>query len=115
MCRPGWGSARAEARRLEGLARLRRVRDRIDRDYARPLNVPALAREAGLPVGVLVLSFGEAYGRTPHAYLTARRAERAAYAEHTGQPVHTGQLGRAGRAGTTVRNREAAGAGPVLR
>ncbi|MEU8110315.1 AraC family transcriptional regulator, partial [Nonomuraea muscovyensis] len=44
MCHPAWGRALAEEHRLNDLARLRRVRDRIDREYAQPLNVEALAR-----------------------------------------------------------------------
>ncbi len=43
MCQPEWRRARVQAQRLADLARLRRVRDRIDRHYAQPLNVEALA------------------------------------------------------------------------
>ncbi|SEQ89816.1 helix-turn-helix transcriptional regulator [Streptomyces radiopugnans] len=78
MCHPAWGRALAQARRLEDLARLRRVRDRIDREYALPLDVEALARGAGMPAGHLARQFRLAYGRSPYAYLTARRIERAA-------------------------------------
>ncbi|WP_418958217.1 hypothetical protein [Streptomyces tritici] len=77
MCRPGWARARTEARRLAEYARLRRVRDRIDREYARPLDVEALARAAGMAPRPLSSSFREAYGLSPYAYVTARRAERA--------------------------------------
>lgn len=80
MCHPAWARARAEAKRLEDLARLRRVRDRIDREHAQPLDVLALARAAGLPAGLLSREFRNAYGKSPHAYLVARRAERAAAA-----------------------------------
>ncbi|WP_129841616.1 AraC family transcriptional regulator [Streptomyces sp. RFCAC02] len=77
MCLPGWGRARAEARRLSDFARLRRVRDRIDREYARPLDVEALARGADLPARHLGHAFRAAYGSSPYAYLMARRVERA--------------------------------------
>ncbi|WP_326665942.1 helix-turn-helix transcriptional regulator [Streptomyces sp. NBC_00385] len=78
MCLPAWGRARMAAQHLSDLARLRRVRDRIDREYARPLNVEALARGAGMPAGHLSHRFRLAYGRSPYAYLMARRVERAA-------------------------------------
>lgn len=77
MCHPAWGRARTAAQHLDDLARLRRVRDRIDREYARPLDVEALARDAGLPAGDLGRRFRLAYGVSPYAYLTARRVERA--------------------------------------
>ncbi|HEY9327457.1 MAG TPA: AraC family transcriptional regulator [Streptomyces sp.] len=78
MCLPAWGRARMAAQRLGDLARLRRVRDRIDREYAQPLNVEALARAAGMPAGHLSHQFRLAYGKSPYAYLMARRIERAA-------------------------------------
>ncbi|MEU1352055.1 helix-turn-helix transcriptional regulator [Streptomyces sp. NPDC005775] len=78
MCHPAWGRARMAAQRLSDLARLRRVRDRIDREYARPLNVEALARGVNVPAGHLSRQFRLAYGTSPYAYLTARRIERAA-------------------------------------
>jgi AraC-like DNA-binding protein len=65
------------ARRLEDLARLRRVRDRIDREYARPLGVEELARGAHVSAGHLSREFRRAYGEPPHAYLMTRRIERA--------------------------------------
>ncbi|MGY1456465.1 hypothetical protein [Streptomyces sp. SS8] len=77
MCRPAWRRALVQAQRLSEFTRMRRVRDRIDREYARPLDVEALAREAGVPVAHLGRWFRLAYGRSPYAYLTARRAERA--------------------------------------
>ncbi|WP_035795113.1 helix-turn-helix domain-containing protein [Kitasatospora mediocidica] len=77
MCHPSWGRARLAAQRLSDFARLRRVRDRIDREYARPLDVEALARDARMPAGQLSRQFRLAYGRSPYAYLTARRVERA--------------------------------------
>lgn len=80
MCRPAWARARTAAMRLHELARLRRVRDRIDREYARPLDVLALAREAGMAAGELSRRFRLAYGTSPYGYLTERRAERARFA-----------------------------------
>jgi AraC-like DNA-binding protein len=62
---------------LEDLARLRRVRDRIDREYARPLNVEALARGAHMSAGHLSRQFREAFGESPYSYLMTRRIERA--------------------------------------
>jgi AraC-like DNA-binding protein len=62
---------------LRDLARLRRVRDRIDRDYAQPLDVEALARGAHMSAGHLSRQFKLAYGESPYAYLMTRRIERA--------------------------------------
>jgi transcriptional regulator GlxA family with amidase domain len=67
----------APAQHLTDLARLRRVRDRIDRDYAQPLDVEALARGAHLSAGHLSRAFRLAYGEPPYAYLMTRRIERA--------------------------------------
>ncbi|MFF2045267.1 helix-turn-helix transcriptional regulator [Kitasatospora sp. NPDC058170] len=77
MCRSEWRRARIQAQRLADLARLRRVRDRIDREYAQPLDVEALAREANMSAGHLSRQFRAAYGESPYAYLTTRRIERA--------------------------------------
>jgi AraC-like DNA-binding protein len=66
-----------EALRLRDLARLRRVRDRIDRDYAQPLDVEALARGVHMSAGHLSRQFKLAYGEAPYAYLMTRRIERA--------------------------------------
>lgn len=71
------GTEAARAARLRELALLRRVRDRIDRDYAQPLDVPALAREVHLSAGHLSRRFREAYGESPYSYLMTRRIERA--------------------------------------
>jgi AraC-like DNA-binding protein len=65
------------AANLEDLARLRRVRDRIDREYARPLNVEALAAGVHMSSGHLSRQFREAYGESPYSYLMTRRIERA--------------------------------------
>jgi AraC-like DNA-binding protein len=70
-------SEAVDARRLEDLARLRRVRDRIDREYARPLSVEALARGAHMSAGHLSRQFRAAYGESPYSYLMTRRVERA--------------------------------------
>ncbi len=67
----------AEAQHLRDLARLRRVRDRIDREYAQPLDVEALARGAHMSAGHLSREFRLAYGEPPYAYLMTRRIERA--------------------------------------
>ena len=67
----------AESQRLRDLARLRRVRDRIDRDYAQPLDVEALARGAHMSAGHLSREFRLAYGESPYSYLMTRRIERA--------------------------------------
>jgi len=62
---------------LEDLVRLRRARDLVDRDYAEPLDVPALARVALMSPGHFSRSFRAAYGETPYGYLMTRRIERA--------------------------------------
>lgn len=62
---------------LRDLARLRRVRDRIDREYARPLDVEALARGAHMSAGHLGREFKAAFGESPYRYLMTRRIERA--------------------------------------
>ncbi|MER7811647.1 AraC family transcriptional regulator [Streptomyces sp900116325] len=77
MCHPSWGRARTAAHRLNDLARLRRVRDRIDREYAHPLNVEALARGVNMSAGHLSRQFRLAYGESPYTYLMTRRIERA--------------------------------------
>ena len=62
---------------LEDLVRLRRARDLMDRDYAKPLDVPALARTAFMSPGHFSRSFRAAFGETPYSYLMTRRIERA--------------------------------------
>jgi AraC-like DNA-binding protein len=62
---------------LRDLARLRRVRDRIDRDYAQPLDVEALARGVHMSAGHLSRQFRLAYGESVYSYLMTRRIERA--------------------------------------
>ena len=67
----------SDDQRLRDLARLRRVRDRIDREYARPLDVTALARGEHMSAGHLSREFRRAYGESPYSYLMTRRIERA--------------------------------------
>jgi transcriptional regulator GlxA family with amidase domain len=62
---------------LRDLARLRRVRDRIDREYAKPLNVEALAHGVHMSAGHLSRQFKLAFGESPYSYLMTRRIERA--------------------------------------
>jgi AraC-like DNA-binding protein len=64
-------------RQLRDLVLLRRVRDRIDREYAQPLDVEALARGVNLSAGHLSREFKRAYGESPYSYLMTRRIERA--------------------------------------
>ncbi len=67
----------AGAHHLDDLVRMRRVRDRIDREYAQPLDVEALARGALMSAGHLSRQFRLAYGESPYGYLMTRRIERA--------------------------------------
>ena len=62
---------------LSFLSDIRRARDLIDRDYAEPLDLDAMAREAGYSRFHFARAFAAAYGETPRAYLTRRRIERA--------------------------------------
>jgi AraC-like DNA-binding protein len=82
MCSWRWhafpvGSNPIAKHHLLDLALLRRVRDRIDREYAQPLNVDALARDAHMSAGHLSRQFRLAYGESPYSYLMTRRIERA--------------------------------------
>jgi transcriptional regulator GlxA family with amidase domain len=61
----------------DDLARLRQARDLMDRDYAEPLDVPALARAALMSPGHFSRCFRAAFGETPYGYLMTRRIERA--------------------------------------
>jgi AraC-like DNA-binding protein len=70
---------------VEELRRLRRARDRIDREYALPLDVPALARTALMSPAHFSRRFRAAYGETPYAYLMTRRIERAKALLRTGE------------------------------
>ncbi len=70
-------SAPTHTQKLTDLALLRRVRDRIDREHAQPLNVEALARGVNVSAGHLSREFKRAYGESPYSYLMTRRIERA--------------------------------------
>ncbi|ROO85857.1 AraC-like DNA-binding protein [Actinocorallia herbida] len=91
MCHPGWSRALIAAQRLKDFARLRRVRDTIDREYARPLDLVELARAAGMPAGSLSREFRVAYGVDPYGYLMRRRVAHAAallrHSEHSAAEV----------------------------
>ncbi|MBT2485893.1 helix-turn-helix transcriptional regulator [Microbacterium sp. ISL-108] len=63
--------------RLRELVVMRKVRDRIDREYAQPLDVEALARGVHMSAGHLSRQFRDAYGESPYSYLMTRRIERA--------------------------------------
>ncbi|ADG78632.1 Transcriptional regulator, AraC family OS=Tsukamurella paurometabola (strain ATCC 8368 / DSM/ CCUG 35730 / CIP 100753 / JCM 10117 / KCTC 9821 / NBRC 16120/ NCIMB 702349 / NCTC 13040) OX=521096 GN=Tpau_2020 PE=4 SV=1 [Tsukamurella paurometabola] len=67
----------SEQQRIRDLAVLRRVRDRIDREFAQPLNVEELARGAHMSAGHLSREFKRVYGESPYSYLMTRRIERA--------------------------------------
>ena len=67
----------APSQHLADLARLRRVRDRIDREYDQPLDVEELARGAHMSAGHLSRQFRLAYGESPYSYVMTRRIERA--------------------------------------
>ena len=69
--------AAAATPHLDDLARLRGVRDRMDREYAEPLDVAALARGAHMSAGHLSREFRRAYGESPYGYVMTRRIERA--------------------------------------
>jgi len=79
----------AAAQHLRDLAVLRRVRDRMDREYAHPLNVEALARDANMSAGHLSRQFRLAYGESPYSYLMTRRIERAMALLRRGDPSVT--------------------------
>jgi AraC-like DNA-binding protein len=70
-------SRSTDEQRLYDLKLLRRVRDRIDREYAQPLNVEALACGVGMSAGHLSRQFKAAFGESPYSYLMTRRIERA--------------------------------------
>jgi AraC-like DNA-binding protein len=70
-------SGQLSPQRLQELTLLRRVRDRIDHDYAEPLDVDALARGVHMSAGHLSRRFRDAFGESPYSYLMTRRIERA--------------------------------------
>jgi AraC-like DNA-binding protein len=67
----------ATAQQLQDLALLRRARDRIDREYAQPLDVEAIAAGVHMSAGHFSRQFRLAYGESPYSYLMTRRIERA--------------------------------------
>src|SRR4051794_35850939 len=77
------------AQRRRDLALLRRVRDRMDREYAQPLDVEALARGVHMSAGHLSRAFKAAYGESPYSYLMTRRIERAMALLRRGGPTRT--------------------------
>jgi transcriptional regulator GlxA family with amidase domain len=93
MCHPSYRRAGlappapAGLARLSDLARLRRVRDRMDREYAQPLDVEALARGVAMSAGHLSRQFRLAYGQSPYSYLRTRRIERATALLCRGHPA----------------------------
>ena len=72
---------------IADLVHLRRARDRIDRDYAQPIDVPAMARTALMSPAHFSRKFRSAYGETPYSYLMTRRIERAKALLRQGQSV----------------------------
>src|SRR3954449_7325593 len=80
--------------------RLLRARDAMDRAYAQPLDVPALARIAHVSEAHFIRTFGATFGETPHRYLQRRRVERSVFscARRTAAPPSAGT--RAGAAGS---------------
>src|SRR5881398_1615081 len=62
---------------IRDVVRLRKAKDRMDREFDRPLDVPALARSAALSTGHFSRSFRVAFGESPYSYLMTRRVERA--------------------------------------
>ena len=62
---------------IPDLVRLRKAKDRIDREFERPLDVPALARYAAMSTGHFSRSFKAEFGESPYSYLMTRRIERA--------------------------------------
>jgi AraC-like DNA-binding protein len=76
-----------DQQQLANLAHLRRARDLVDREYARPLDVPAMARHALMSPGHFSRAFRAAYGETPYSYLMTRRVERAMALLRSGMSV----------------------------
>ncbi|MGP7812031.1 helix-turn-helix domain-containing protein [Glutamicibacter soli] len=76
-----------DAKMLKTLAHLRRARDLMDRHYAEPLDVPAMAQRALMSPAHFSREFKRAYGETPHSYLLTRRIERAMHLLRSGVGV----------------------------
>ena len=62
---------------IRDVVSLRKAKDRMDREFDQPLDVPALARHVGMSTGHFSRSFKAAFGESPHSYLMTRRIERA--------------------------------------
>ena len=62
---------------IRDLVRLRKAKDRMDREFDQPLDVPALARSSAMSTGHFARSFKAAFGESPYSYLMTRRIERA--------------------------------------
>lgn len=71
------GEKPVAAQSTRDIIAIRRVRDRIDREYAQPLNVEGLARDAYMSAGHLSREFRRIYQESPYSYLMTRRIERA--------------------------------------
>ena len=84
MTTPASPTPEQHAQHLHDLQRLRRVRDRIDREFEQPLNVEELARGVAMSAGHLSRQFKLAYGESPYSYLMTRRIERAMALLRTG-------------------------------
>lgn len=69
------------------LTALRRARDHIDREYARPLDVPTMAAKAFMSPAHFSRQFKAAYGETPYSYLMTRRIERSMALLRSGMSV----------------------------
>jgi AraC-like DNA-binding protein len=76
-----------DAQDLANLAHLRRARDLMDREYARPLDVPTMAQHALMSPGHFSRQFRATYGETPYSYLMTRRIERAMALLRSGMSV----------------------------
>lgn len=74
--------------REDELRRLLRARDHMDRHYAEPLDVAAVARVAHMSAAHFTRRFRQVYAETPHRYLQRRRIERACAAlRDTARPI----------------------------
>src|SRR5947209_14597893 len=62
---------------IRDLVRLRKAKDRMDREFDQPLDVPALAQSTAMSTGHFSRSFKAAFGESPYSYLMTRRIERA--------------------------------------
>jgi len=68
------------SREVEQLNRsLLRARDAMDRSYAEPLDVPAVAAVAHMSEAHFIRCFRDTFGETPHRYLQRRRVERSMF------------------------------------